>query len=79
MATVAVLRSLLDLPDGDYGYRIMTRARVSSGTVYPILQRLERAGWIEGYWNGHGKTGQRRRFYEFTEVGRQKMHEKGIR
>nr|WP_207205467.1 helix-turn-helix transcriptional regulator [Microbacterium protaetiae] len=41
------------------------------GTVYPILERLERHGWITSMWeNEPSRTGPRRRLYEFTAEGR---------
>lgn len=46
--TVArVLRAFLENPDrGIYGFEIMQNCHISSGSLYPILIRLERAGWI---------------------------------
>jgi transcriptional regulator len=39
-------------------------------SLYPMLYRLERRGWIEGRWVE--KTGERRRrFYRLTAEGRQ--------
>ena len=39
-------------------------------SLYPMLYRLERRGWIEGRWVE--KTGaRRRRFYRLTSEGRQ--------
>ena len=39
-------------------------------SLYPMLYRLERRGWIEGRWVE--KTGERRRrFYRLTVEGRQ--------
>jgi transcriptional regulator len=39
-------------------------------SLYPMLYRLERRGWIEGRWVE--KTGERRRrFYRLTGEGRQ--------
>jgi DNA-binding PadR family transcriptional regulator len=31
-----------------YGFDLMQQTRFPSGTIYPILARLERAGWITG-------------------------------
>jgi len=31
-----------------YGFEIMQRARLQSGSLYPMLARLERAGWLTG-------------------------------
>src|SRR4051812_21236995 len=48
--TVAkVLRVFLeDLEEPRYGFQLMRLAGLPSGTLYPILARLEAAGWIEG-------------------------------
>ena len=54
------------------GADLMKAARVSSGTLYPILLRLERAGvltsrWEEGRPEDLGRP--RRRFYQITPAG----------
>lgn len=48
--TVAkVLREFLDDPvEPRYGFDLMQKTGTASGTLYPILARLENAGWIEG-------------------------------
>ncbi|WP_205718269.1 PadR family transcriptional regulator [Actinomadura sp. WMMA1423] len=57
--------------DPPWGYRICEEAGIGSGTVYPILERLEQAGWIEGEWErGQPEDRPRRRFYRLTNVGR---------
>lgn len=51
VAVAAVLRHLLDTPpDEHYGAAIQRATRIKGGTVYPILIRLENAGWITGGW-----------------------------
>src|SRR6187431_2365758 len=43
--------------------------RFSVASLYPLLYRLERRGWIEGRWVE--KAGQRRRrYYKLTREGR---------
>ncbi|MFI1988454.1 PadR family transcriptional regulator [Actinoplanes sp. NPDC020271] len=53
-ATPAVSRVLavfLEDPAADrYGLDLMRVSGYPSGTLYPILARLERAGWIEARW-----------------------------
>ncbi|MBW0117521.1 PadR family transcriptional regulator [Pseudonocardia abyssalis] len=39
-----------------------------TGTVYPALRRLERAGWLSGTWSTVG--GRERRTYTLTRAGR---------
>jgi DNA-binding PadR family transcriptional regulator len=42
-----------------------------TGTVYPALRRLERAGWIEGEWST--VDGRRRRTYRLSDSGRREL------
>ena len=58
-----------------HGYAVMEALRAGSGghfdlptgTVYPALRRLERAGLILGTWDE--ASGRRRRVYELTPAG----------
>jgi DNA-binding PadR family transcriptional regulator len=44
-----VVRAFLDEPSKPkYGFELMEPLGISSGTLYPMLARLERQGWIEG-------------------------------
>jgi PadR family transcriptional regulator PadR len=50
-AVGAVLAALLGEPDADrYGLELMQAAGLPSGTLYPVLARLERAGWVVAEW-----------------------------
>ncbi|TWE30115.1 PadR family transcriptional regulator [Prauserella muralis] len=42
-----------------------------TGTVYPALRRLERAGWIDGVWSVVG--GRKRRTYTLSRAGRREL------
>jgi PadR family transcriptional regulator, regulatory protein PadR len=60
------------------GADVMKAARVSSGTLYPILLRLERAGVLTSRWERKrpeilGRP--RRRYYRITPAGVQVAHE----
>lgn len=44
---------------------------VPTGTLYPALRRLERAGYIRGKWTTVG--GRRRRTYQLTATGRRSL------
>jgi DNA-binding PadR family transcriptional regulator len=47
MAVAVVLRVFLeDLAQPRYGYELMRLTGFSSGKLYPLLARLERAGWL---------------------------------
>jgi transcriptional regulator len=50
---------------------------VDHGSLYPALQRLERAGLIASEW-GTSDNNRRARFYKLTRAGRKKLaHERG--
>lgn len=71
--TFKVLGALLNnRPDALSGADIGRATRLQSGTLYPILLRLEQAGWVESYWESETpqELGRpRRRFYQLTAVG----------
>jgi PadR family transcriptional regulator, regulatory protein PadR len=71
---------LAALEDGPrHGYAIMEALRAGSGgqfdlptgTIYPALHRLERAGLVRTTWSAEG--GRRRRLYELTPPGRRML------
>ncbi len=69
-----VLRVFLDDPDKPvYGFDLMQRTGFPSGTIYPILARLERAGWIIGQQEDIGDASRQgrptRRLYRLTGEG----------
>jgi PadR family transcriptional regulator, regulatory protein PadR len=71
--TLAVLRVFLDQPDkGLYGLEIGRAAGVRSGSLYPILDRLEQAGLLVGEWEDadpRSTRRPRRRYYMLTGQG----------
>ena len=75
MATQLVLRALLADPTEElYGSEIGDAAGLMSGTVHPILARLESAGWVESRWEDvdpqvAGRPA--RRYYRITGEGAQ--------
>ncbi|SDH46884.1 Sigma-70, region 4 [Sinosporangium album] len=56
-----------------YGLQIATLTKRPTGTVYPLLTRLEKVGWLEGTWEsaGHRGKGPRRRYYRLTSQGQE--------
>lgn len=49
--TLRVLKVLLsDVPGAHYGLEMAQEASLPTGTIYPILARLERAGWVTSEW-----------------------------
>lgn len=81
--TQRVLMCLHEHPEGTFGYIIGKEKKLAYGSVYPILHRLESHGWIEGWWSDfHHDTKpirySRRRYYVLTDLGKQRMEEKGL-
>jgi DNA-binding PadR family transcriptional regulator len=62
-----------------YGFDVMERCDLPSGTVYPALRRLERAGMLKSRWeealDAHADGRPRRRTYELTPAGRDALPE----
>ena len=69
----AVLAEMMRSPrDQHYGLELVRATEMKSGTLYPILRRLEEAGWIEGSWEevDPAQVGRPpRRFYRLTGEG----------
>jgi PadR family transcriptional regulator PadR len=73
MTVAAVLAAFLEDPAADrYGLDLMRATGQPSGTLYPILVRLERAGWLDAQWEEIDPTvagRPARRYYRFTPDG----------
>jgi PadR family transcriptional regulator, regulatory protein PadR len=73
LPTQLVLRALLAEPTREmYGLQICSAAGLPSGTIHPILARLEGLGWLESHWEEVDAREQgrpRRRYYQMTEDG----------
>jgi DNA-binding PadR family transcriptional regulator len=71
--TLKVLGALMSRWQGEFsGAEIARNTHLASGTLYPILLRLEQAGWAESQWEAGDprKLGRpRRRLYKLTGVG----------
>jgi PadR family transcriptional regulator PadR len=76
----ALILSVLD-EEPLHGYAIMEELQQRSGgaldlptgTIYPALRRLERAGYIDGTWSS--VAGRKRRTYRLTRAGRRVLAE----
>lgn len=66
-----VLRAFLTDPAAArYGYDLMKAARLASGTLYPMLARLEDEGLVTSAWETPGEDIQRpRKYYQLTGEG----------
>ncbi len=68
-------------PGEAYGYEIVTKLtretqgalEVTDGTLYPVLYRLERAGFVAVRWDTP-ERGVPRKYYQLTDAGRQELH-----
>ena len=49
--------------------------RFNAASLYPLLYRLEKRGWIEGRWVEKANQ-RRRRYYRITAAGRKVLREK---
>lgn len=68
-----VLRALLSDPQRElYGLEIVDATGLPPGTIYPIMARLEHAGWLVSHWeiiDQHAAGRPRRRYYRLTDDG----------
>jgi DNA-binding PadR family transcriptional regulator len=75
VTTVRVLEEFVSDPDVvRYGLELMTLTGYPSGTIFPILARLEGLGWLASGWEDvdPSTAGRpRRRYYRLTGEGRQ--------
>ncbi len=69
MLDACVLAVLLDEPA--YGYKLTQEVKnvlqVSESTLYPVLRRLTREGFLSTYDEEH--MGRNRRYYQLTQKG----------
>ncbi|MER8237487.1 helix-turn-helix transcriptional regulator [Streptomyces sp. NPDC094049] len=59
--------------EGLYGLELSRLSSLPNGTLFPILERLRQAGWVERYWEedaiAEAEGRPRRRFYKVTSKG----------
>jgi PadR family transcriptional regulator len=71
ITSVSVLQAIAD--GFEYGFDIIDRTRLPSGTVYPALSRLERDGYVRSAWEdahrAHKDGRPARRYYRVTAHG----------
>jgi DNA-binding PadR family transcriptional regulator len=76
-ATLAVLQALTD--GARYGFDIVDRTGLPSGTVYPALATLERRGLVSSRWESdataRAEARPRRRYYRVTADGVRALEE----
>ena len=67
-------------PAEAYGYEIVSKLtertngalEVADGTLYPVLYRLERAGYVDVRWDTP-QRGVPRKYYRLTAAGREEL------
>lgn len=67
-------------PEEAYGYEIVSKLtkqtsgalEVTDGTLYPVLYRLERAGFVDVRWETP-ERGVPRKYYRLTDAGRAEL------
>lgn len=68
-----VLAAFLAEPADDrYGLDLMKVTGLPSGTLYPILQRLQQSGWVAAQWEVMDPVAEgrpARRYYRLTAEG----------
>jgi DNA-binding PadR family transcriptional regulator len=76
-AAVSVLQAIAD--GVEYGFDVIDRTGLPSGTVYPALSRLERDGYVRSAWEdreaAHKDGRPARRYYRITAPGTRALHD----
>ena len=74
----AVIMDVLDVltsspsDNTTWGLRLCEQTGYGTGTIYPALDRLMKAGWISDHWEDPPPEDRPpRRFYEMTSTGRE--------
>lgn len=79
LQTLRVLEVFLENPTQPFaGAEVHQRCRIASGTLYPILLRLESAGWFVSQWESVDPISvgrPRRRLYRLTSTGLRRASE----
>jgi PadR family transcriptional regulator PadR len=63
---------LADPSQEQYGFGLMRSTGVKSGALYPILDSLEKRGWVQAYDENIDERAEkrpRRRLYRLTDLG----------
>jgi PadR family transcriptional regulator PadR len=76
--TLEVLQLMMTAPTADfYGLELAKAAGLPSGTIYPMLRRLEQSGWVTSTWEeiDPSEAGRpRKRLYRLTGHGAREAH-----
>jgi PadR family transcriptional regulator PadR len=79
LSTLRVLAVLLVDPTAEhYGLEVAHAAELPGGTLYPILARLETAGWLTSHLEDIDEAAEgrrRRRYYRLTDSGAERARQ----
>ncbi len=66
--TLLVIKALISQSESStWGLEIVRATNLKSGTVYPILERLEELGWVTSEWESDSqRNGPRRKLYRLA-------------
>lgn len=77
LGTISILQALDD--GRRFGFDIMDATGLTSGTVYPALERLEELGCVRSKWENdataHRDGRPARRYFELTRIGSRTLAE----
>ncbi|HEX6322840.1 MAG TPA: PadR family transcriptional regulator [Vicinamibacterales bacterium] len=77
LGTIAILQALEGRKG--FGFDIMDVTGLTSGTVYPALERLEELGYVRSRWEddaiAHRDARPARRYFEITQQGSRALAE----
>lgn len=79
-----ILRTLRWGSQHGYGISQAIRAgsgdvlQVETGSLYPALHRLERAGWVKSEWKTSDRN-QRAKYYNLTDKGKSRLQDEQSR
>ena len=82
-ASTAILVLSVLAKDASYGYEVIKAINKEAdglfvwqeGTVYPVLHKLEKEGYLRTQWQ-QADTGRRRKYYYITAKGRDVLTER---
>jgi len=78
-SSIPIILSILTKNES-YGYEIIQNIKEISGgkiefgegTLYPVLHKLEKKGFIQSYWKV-AETGRKRKYYKISNEGKEEL------
>lgn len=65
----------LEAKESAYGLELLQQFKtsgldVNEGTLYPLLNRMQKNGWLDSHWQTPSDSGHPRRFYQLSDTGK---------